>query len=48
LRIFSLSGWKIPVTFKSDKNNGVLYTKTSIHFFIISRSFLLRTRNFQK
>jgi len=44
LIIFRKSGEKIRVSVNSDKNNGY-FTEDLVHFFIISRSFLLRLRN---
>jgi hypothetical protein len=35
---------KIQVSSKSDKNKGPLYVNTDVHFFIISRSILLRIK----
>jgi len=45
LTIFRKSVEKIQVSLKSDKKTGLLYVKTNIYIFIISRSFLLRMKN---
>jgi hypothetical protein len=45
LRIFRRSVDKIKLSLKSDKTKRVLHTKTDVHFFILSRSFLLRLRS---